>query len=382
MITYIYYLVLFTGIVYALFIFYFYLGFRKLHPVDLMKTDELPPISVLVAARNEEEHIESTVRSLANQNYPKDLYKIVVVNDRSEDRTGDILERLQQEIENLEIVTVESIQDGISPKKYALLQGVAEIETPFVAATDADCVHPADWLRTYASILTPDLGVATALTSNEKKKYDSWFESVWQKMQYIEHNALAFVSAGTISRGMGFTANGNNMLFNRELYEKSGAEAMKIHLTSGDDFFLIQTAEKRNFSLKFVVNKSSVVRTVPQPTIPKLLNQRARWASKAGDSAPVVLFFSVNTFLFYLGIFIAPMLAVLDGFSVVDFLILAAIKVIPDTIYTVSGHKKIDLSFYPLHYVLMQILHIPFILFVTVKGIFGGFTWKGTKYRQ
>lgn len=371
-----------TGLIYCGFIMYFYFGLRTLQPVDLLSDDELPVIGVIVAARNEEKNIEKTVRSLAAQNYPNDLYKIVVANDRSEDSTGEILARLEAEIPNLSVVTIAERQDGVSPKKYALLQGVATLDTEFVAATDADCTHPENWLRTYASIQDEKLGVATAITVNNKEKYGSQFEELWQKMQYIEHNALAFVSAGAISREMGFTANGNNMFFNKELYENAGHEVMKAHLTSGDDFFLIQTAEQRNYDLEFLTNKSVIAHTDPQPTIPDLLNQRARWASKAGAGAPTALFFSIATFLFYLGAFLYPLTILWGGFHWSIFLLLLGLKVVPDTLYTVSGHRKMDIPFYPWHYILMQVVHIPFVLFVTFKGMLGSFTWKGAKYRR
>jgi len=371
-----------AGIIYCGFILYFYFGLRTLQPVELLTDNQLPEIGVIVAARNEEKSIEQTVRSLAGQNYPDHLYTIVVVNDRSEDATGEILERLTGEIQNLSVVTITERREGISPKKFALLEGVATLDTRFVAATDADCTHPKNWLRTYASVVDDNLGVATAITVNNKEKYASWFEELWQKMQYIEHNALAFVSAGSISRGRGFTANGNNMLFNKELYENAGHEAMKTHLTSGDDFFLIQSAERRNYRLEFLINKSVIAHTDPQPTIPELLNQRARWASKAGAGAPTALFFSIMTFIFYLGTFLYPVSVVWGGFNWTVFLIFLALKVFPDTLYTYAGHKKMDIPFYPWHYILMLGVHIPFVLYVTFKGMLGSFTWKGTKYRR
>ncbi len=56
-----------------------------------------PRVSIIVPARNEEETIEQALRSLLSLDY--DNYEVIAVNDRSTDRTGDIMERLAREIQ-------------------------------------------------------------------------------------------------------------------------------------------------------------------------------------------------------------------------------------------------------------------------------------------
>jgi len=377
-----YYFVLATGMIYAAVILYFYRGLQKLRPIQLKPNSDLPLIGVVVAARNEEAHIEETVRSLANQNYPKDRYSIVVVDDRSEDKTLHILRNLEQEIENLQVMDITEKEDGISPKKRALLKAVNTLDVEFVATTDADCVHHSDWLCTYASAITPDLGVATGMTVYHKDSYRSQFEKAWQTMQGMEYISEHLVGAGAIGYGLAFYADGANMMFNRELYQEAGREALQSHITSGDDFFLIQTARKRNYKLKFVINDTAIVRTVPEDTIGKVINQRARWASKVGDGSAGVTIFSVNTFLFYSGILLYPITLLSGTFNPLFFSSLVALKIIPDTAYMLSGYNKLKMSLQPLYYSAMQILHIPFVFVAVLKGILVGFHWKGTKYKK
>jgi len=229
------YTILFTGIIYFSILVYLWFGLKRLQPVQPVPLDQLPEVAVVVAARNEEEHIADTVRSLANQNYPDSRYEIVVVNDRSEDKT-----------------LIHQVPEGISPKKHALISAVNTLSCEFIAATDADCLHHPDWLRTYAATTEPSLGVATAVTVFSRDDYNSKSERFWQAMQNMEHVSEHLVTAGGIAHGWGFSANGNNMLFNRKLYEKDSDVAVKKSVTSGDDFFLIQTAEKRGYRLKFL----------------------------------------------------------------------------------------------------------------------------------
>src|SRR5882724_5152416 len=67
-------------------------GYRRLRFLkDVMPARTVPPMSVIAAARNEARGIEAAVRSLLRLDYP--ALEIIIVNDRSTDETGAILER-------------------------------------------------------------------------------------------------------------------------------------------------------------------------------------------------------------------------------------------------------------------------------------------------
>src|SRR6266481_5653623 len=57
------------------------------------KTAGLPSLTIVVPARNEEAVLEPALRSLLSLDYHD--YQVIAVNDRSEDRTGEIMERLK-----------------------------------------------------------------------------------------------------------------------------------------------------------------------------------------------------------------------------------------------------------------------------------------------
>ena len=70
---------------YSLFTIYFTLG---LHRLKLFKMkSSLPTISIIVAVRNEESNLQLLLKSLVEQDYPKEKMEIVVVNDRSTDNS-------------------------------------------------------------------------------------------------------------------------------------------------------------------------------------------------------------------------------------------------------------------------------------------------------
>jgi len=375
-------LFLVTAAIYAGFIVYFFAGLKKLENDPHTDSHKSPGFSVIIAARNEEAHIEKTVLSLGSQNYPKSSYEIIVVNDRSTDKTAEILEKLSIRIENLRVLTVDRVPDGISPKKHALRLAVKYSQFDWIITTDADCLLMSDFLKSYSSLVTDNLGVASGLTLFHLDQYRNGFEERWQKMQNIEFISEQLVSAGAIGHNVGFSANGANLMFRKGLYHRREEDSLKSNVVSGDDFFLIQTAHRLGYQLKFNFHPASVVKTLPVRTLRELINQRARWGSKVGMASRPVLMFSINTFVYYLALSIYGALMFFIPRLVPVFLVLLGVKLISDTIYLIHGYKKLNLKLSPTSYVLMAILHAPFIVFCVLVGNLFGFSWKGERYKS
>ena len=105
----------------------------------------LPTVSLIVAARNEERNIEAAMRSLLKLNYP-DL-EITIVNDRSTDRTGEILDALAREQPRLNVVHLKELPRGWLGKNHALQFGADRSHGEWLLFTDADVVFEPTLLR-------------------------------------------------------------------------------------------------------------------------------------------------------------------------------------------------------------------------------------------
>lgn len=118
---------------------------RKAESVDPLQADPLPKASVVVAARNEERHIETALQSLLALDY--DNLEIIVVNDRSTDGTGAILDRLAAEHARLRVDHLDELPAGWLGKNHALYHGAARAGGEFILFTDADIVMEPSILR-------------------------------------------------------------------------------------------------------------------------------------------------------------------------------------------------------------------------------------------
>lgn len=99
--------------------------------------EELPPLSVLVAAKDEEDNIGRCLDGLLKQEYPD--FCVIVINDRSDDRTGEIIDGYAARDSRVTAVHVETLPAGWFGKNHAMHLGMQRVTTERFATTDADC---------------------------------------------------------------------------------------------------------------------------------------------------------------------------------------------------------------------------------------------------
>ncbi|OGE84860.1 MAG: hypothetical protein A2Y39_03060 [Candidatus Delongbacteria bacterium GWF2_40_14] len=374
-----------SGLLYIMYIENFRSGLARIKNDQFnIKNDDLPKVTVIIPARNEEKFIAATINSVLNQNYPETLLDIIAVDDRSTDTTPVIMDNLARLNKNLSVIHINEVSKNISPKKNAILTAVRSTENEMIITTDGDCLHDKNWVRSMISPLQNDknenVGIVAGLTVFDKPDMDM-FEEIWQNMQFIDYISHSLIAAGSIGNGRAFTANGSNLLITKSLYQKE-ENSLRSELASGDDFFIIQAAQESNYRLRFVCNRESIVKSYPADSLKGLIDQRSRWASKASYASDFVLYFALNTFVFYSGILTAVFLTAYGKMSLWILLVLFMMKLIPETLFLVYGFGKFGLDFKLRYYIPLQLFHIPFNLFAAIKGKYFGFEWKGVKYRQ
>jgi glycosyltransferase involved in cell wall biosynthesis len=99
----------------------------------------LPSLTIVVAARNEEAEAEPALQSLLDLNYP--AYEVIAVDDRSTDRTGEIMKRLAAKApDRLRVLHVQELPPRWLGKTHAMWLGAQAGAGEWLLFTDADCV--------------------------------------------------------------------------------------------------------------------------------------------------------------------------------------------------------------------------------------------------
>ncbi|HAU36646.1 MAG TPA: hypothetical protein DCX07_02880 [Phycisphaerales bacterium] len=96
-----------------------------------------PFVSVLVAAKDEEQNIETCVRTMLSQEYPN--FEVIVCNDRSADRTGEIVSRIAEQDPRVRLVNITELPEGWCGKNNAMRHGVRAARGEWICMIDADC---------------------------------------------------------------------------------------------------------------------------------------------------------------------------------------------------------------------------------------------------
>ncbi len=134
-------LFVFASSLYLFFVLRAFLAFAttpRLGGVSPPPLHEWPKLSIVVAACNEVETIEASVDSLLRVDYPN--LQIVLVNDRSTDGTGALVDRLVARDPRLSAVHVNALPEGWLGKVHALARGLENATGEWILFADADII--------------------------------------------------------------------------------------------------------------------------------------------------------------------------------------------------------------------------------------------------
>jgi cellulose synthase/poly-beta-1,6-N-acetylglucosamine synthase-like glycosyltransferase len=314
-------------------------------------------ISVIIACRNEEISIPGLVQALEQQDYPSNLFEVLIVDDNSYDNTVKIAAS-SHSINNLRILSNHG-----SGKKAAIKTGINVAAGKYILTTDADCLPPKTWIRTIADYFeknNPDLIIGPVMLADTK--------GFFGKFQELEFLSLQAVTAGTAAGNKATMCNGANLAFKKDLYLKC-LKYLRFDLPTGDDIFLLHAAKYHGKRILWIESHDSLIQTRSSGTFRSFILQRGRWASKALSYRDLY-----TTFLGIVTFVTISIQTVLLIASFIDlnyfgcFLFFLAIKSIPDFLLlynTTERYGKLNLLkwFLP-----TQIVYPIYVLVVTLAG--------------
>jgi glycosyltransferase involved in cell wall biosynthesis len=227
-------------------------------------------ISVIVACRNEETNLPHLLKDISEQDYPPELFELIIVDDNSTDSTREIALCFEG-ITNLQTV----INQG-KGKKQALRTGIDIAKGKLIITTDADCRMGIRWVRSIAAFYEkncPDMIICPV-----QLKPASGFFGKFQELEFL---SLQGITAGTVTYGNGTMCNGANLAFTREAYYFN-IENLRFDIPTGDDVFFLHSLKKKAGSgILWLESSDAVVTTSGSIHLKEYLNQRKRWLSKS-----------------------------------------------------------------------------------------------------
>lgn len=259
----------------------------------------LPPISVIVCGRNEEENFKKNLPSLLTQKYPE--FEIVAVNDQSIDNSKDVLEEFQKHYKNLRLVDVQENDRFWNGKKYGLTLGIKAAAYDNLLFIDADCVPASkEWILEMASGFgNSDKEIVLGYGAYERKK--GWLNKVI-RFETL-HSAIQYFSWALW--GMPYMGVGRNLAYTRPLFYAQRGFVPHMHIPMGDDDLFINAAGTRK-NTTAVYNKDSFTLSTPKTYYKDWFVQKRRHISASkfykGVHKSVLGFYGLTQVLFLLSI--------------------------------------------------------------------------------
>ena len=354
---------------YACFTLFFLTGLWRLNRPPAPTSPSWPTVSIIVAARNEEQTLPHLLHDLIRQDYPTDRLEIVVVDDRSTDGTLSVIEKFQQQYPQVYGQQITESHPIMTPKKYALTKALEVARGEIILTTDADCRVKTTWVSSMVREFTPDTGIVVGFSA-----IDITPNTFFVRYQAVDFLGLMATNAGAIGWGRNWSGSGQNLAYRRKNFEAIHGFQPVAQQVSGDDMYLVQ-AISRQARLRFNNNPQSFVTTTPVPRLSTFLAQHIRWASnsrKAFHSDPLFLAFLVTAFLYNIFLLFGFVFHTWWPWVIIPF----GVKFILDALVIFTGAQRFDKTVDPTVYCVWSVAQPVYIPLVGLLGLTGKFKWK------
>lgn len=232
--------------------------FIRSERIDL---DRYPEVTIIVPCYNEEKTASLTIDSLLSLDYPKDVLKIVVVDDGSRDNTWDVLQKYKSHPQ----VSLFKKENG--GKHTALNLGISHSKSEFIGCLDADSsVHPEALKRIMTYFHNQDvMAVAPSIVVRDPKNILQYAQRAEYDMAHYTKKMLAFLQGIHVTPGP-FS------IFRKKVFDEIG-HYRKAHHTEDQEIAL----RMHRYGYRIDHCPDAYVYTGSPNTIPKLYKQRVRW---------------------------------------------------------------------------------------------------------
>ncbi|MXV17901.1 glycosyltransferase [Pedobacter sp. HMF7056] len=333
-------------------------------------------VSILIAARNEEENISKTINDILAQDYPRELYELIVADDHSTDRTSEIISSYAAE--GVRLLSLREDRALNSYKKKAIADAIDLSTGDLIVTTDADCRMSPAWLSTLVSFYerTDVLLVSSPVVYFQEQDH-------FEKLQTLEFSFLIGLGAAMIGNNIPSTCNGANLAYRKSVfYELEGFKGIDDLASGDDELFLHKVTSRYPGRVGFCKSEQAIVYTHAKPDLTEFIRQRKRWASKTVKyKNKKIVTLGICIWAFNLGI----LLGALAGFFIPGgWIFMGAMlcaKFILELIFLVPVTRFIGRAWLILYLPLLTVLHVLYMVLIGLLGNSGKYVWKGRLVR-
>jgi cellulose synthase/poly-beta-1,6-N-acetylglucosamine synthase-like glycosyltransferase len=283
-------------------------------------------VTVIVPARDEEKLLGRLLESLDAQTR-KDI-QVILVDDRSKDRTGKIMADYARNHSNATVLTLTDAPLIGNPKLNALIAGVKAANGEILMFTDADCITPTEWVEEISGRFKDDrIGVILGPIETRKT------HTLLSTFHAFDHAFKYSYTAGCAGIGVPTGGFGNNLSVRKKTIEEIGG-LESIEVTSTEDAALISRVRAMTpMKTRALFSRSVAVLTEPQISWKALTEQEIRWHTGGLFSPDLQTRFAYGFIMIYLTVsvltipacFFIPALSILPVVSLVTMSLMAVI---------------------------------------------------------
>ena len=334
------------------------------------KNRQLHTVSVVVAAKNEQQSIGDCLRALLAQDYPQQRYEIVVVDDDSTDATAEIVRGFAEKNPRIKLLSTRKSDGPLRAKKRALQTGIENSGGEIILVTDADCQPVPTWIRAMICHFEPSVGLVAGYVRQEG-------DLLWQKLRSLERLSVAAVAAGAINWGKGLTATGGNLGYRREVYDQIGGfKDLSKPLSGDDDLFIQLVSDRTQWEMQYAFEPDAAVTSQPPANLRQFVAQERRRTSKGKYYPPWVQAILAQVLLMNLALAVTIPFSLLHPTTYPLPLIAFGGKVFCELLILIRASHLFKRKGLLWVFPLAAILHIPYFLVFSVWGTLGGYRWK------
>lgn len=339
----------------------FYGNFKNKSKSLLIDKDN--KISVIVAAKNEEQNIPSLITFLSKQDYPKENYEVIIIDDNSHDHTFEVTKK------NIEILSNFSVLK-VSRKKYigkrgALQFGIECSIHPNILITDADCKPQKNWIKEFASKFNEGYDFIFGIAPYQQNN------SLINKIVCFENLRTHILTFGFAGIGLPYSAAARSFGFKKESFLNIEGYQNTTDTLSGDDDLLIREAVKHKLKIGTLKNKDAAVFSTAKNTLMEFINQKARHTSTSNYYSYSIKFLLGLWHLTNLVMMFSPILMIFN----VNFIFLIICKIIFDLLLIRIFMKSFLYDFGFVQIIYLQFIYEILIIVNYIKGLFSTNRW-------